>query len=122
MKILGQDPRTVKNQILAMFWNVISWWASWLPSFLRLSPRGPPAWNGKDENFCIAIHGPGGLDALRMVNIPGDSAQSRATVGYNVPSLRSPYVSTTSNLDPNLVVVRNKYFSVNYADVCIRWG
>jgi hypothetical protein len=58
-----------------------------------------------------------------VVKIPGPPDSPRATVGYNVPSVKGPFVENVyAKLAPNLVIVRNKFFSINYADVCIRWG
>lgn len=57
----------------------------------------------------------------------GDSA---VTVGCNLKhlGLNPPHVtidtSKTLNeqFDPSLVLVETDFFSINYADVCIRWG
>jgi len=48
-----------------------------------------------------------------------------ATVGYNIASFPPPFVrksQLTNGLPEGLLLVRKKYFSVNYADICIRWG
>lgn len=126
MKIAGQDVESLKNQLLAIVLNTVSWLLSWLPRALaaKLSPAPSSGlWDGKDEDFCVAIQGPGGLDQLQVINIPGTAGSPRATVGYNVPSVKGPFVPNVyAKLEPNLVIVRNKFFSINYADVCIRWG
>jgi hypothetical protein len=59
-----------------------------------------------------------------------DLADSRVTVGCNLKhlGLNPPYASIdksqslSDQFDPSLVLVETDYFSVNYADVCIRWG
>ena len=92
----------------------------------------------KDGALCAKIVGPGGGDQVQAFN------DCWAVCGYNLmkawqicpkaapnchclnclgqefggQSLRSP----PSSLRPDLVVIRNKAFSINYADICIRWG
>ena len=65
-----------------------------------------------------------GLDQLALIEIPGEGSV-RATVGYNLPGFRAPYLQFNRNvacLPRDTVLIRNAYFSINYADVCIRWG
>ncbi len=65
-----------------------------------------------------------GLDKLALIEIPGEGSV-RATVGYNVPGFRAPYLQfnrAVNHLPRDTVLIRNAYFSINYADVCIRWG
>ena len=55
---------------------------------------------------------------------------SRVTVGCNLKhlGLEPPFVfidkskSLSDQFDSSLVLVETDFFSVNYADVCIRWG
>jgi len=67
------------------------------------------------------IRGPGGLDQLQYSDIPSENG---ATLGYNIPQINPPFCNTDYVIDAtdNLVIIKNKYFSVNYADVTIRWG
>jgi hypothetical protein len=120
MKILGQDTTTVKNQLVAVTLNIYSW----LLSFIPWRNANQVKITSNDKNRCVAIPGPGGLDKLQLIAIPGDEKCLRATVGYNVPMFKAPYASivTPSDKLADLVLVRNSYFSINYADICIRWG
>jgi len=119
MKILGQDTDVVANQLLALYFNVVSWMGSFLPA--------TPA-EQKDMTLpCVSIGGPGGLDRLQVVEIPGDvtGGSVRCTCGYNIPGFKPPFANLPLNMDSfpaDLVLVRISYFSVNYADVTIRWG
>ena len=120
-KILGQEVETLKNQILAIIFNVYSWVLSLIPFGLGSSKSGVSV---TEPYKCVSIGGPGGLDVLQVKAIPGHSGATRATVGYNLPGLRCPFacIDDLSSLPNNYVLVKNSYFSVNYADVCIRWG
>ena len=120
-KILGQEVETLKNQILAIIFNVCSWLLSFIPFGLGSNNSGSAV---TDSFKCVSIGGPGGLDVLQVKAIPGHPRATRATVGYNLPGLRSPFacVEDLSSLPKDYVLVKNSYFSVNYADVCIRWG
>ena len=59
-----------------------------------------------------------------------DLGDSVVTVGCNLKDLgyTPPYVTLDRSrpldqqLHPSLVLLEVDYFSVNYADVCIRWG
>lgn len=120
-KIFGQEIEAVKNQLLAIILNVYSWLLSFIPFGFGSSASAPVT----DLCKCVSIGGPGGLDVLRVQPIPGSLEGVRATVGYNLPGIRSPFFASDkdlSNLPKDYVLVRNSYFSVNYADVCIRWG
>jgi len=47
------------------------------------------------------------------------------TIGYNVRHVSSPPFATippTSQIPSDCLILRNQYFSVNYADCTIRWG
>lgn len=126
MKVLGQDLLVLKNQIEALVFNVIAWAGALLPSWLRVAAVAPVVRRG--ENACVAVQGPGGLDRLQMMSLHQHEYpySEMATVGYNVPTHTSPFVKVSkpysNNFAPDLVLIRVDYFSVNYADVCIRWG
>lgn len=116
MKVLGQDLLVIQNQLLALIWNLVSWLQSYLP-IQKSIPKPTSA------KRCIAINGPGGLDRLVYQDLPNNCI---ATAGYNIPNIKSPYV--LENMPANdvyasdHVIIRTSYFSINYADVTIRWG
>lgn len=114
MKVLGQDVGVMVNQLHALVANVISWiFALFWKVPDVLSPM---------ENSCVVITGPGGAEKLQFRKLP--DAKVGATVGYNIPMFKSPFVSCedVDELPDDSVVVKTSHFSVNYADVCIRWG
>lgn len=119
MKILGQDVEVLKNQISALILNLWAWFYHFFP-FLAPSAGGKSA--VPSGPTCVSIPGPGGLD--KLVITPLNQGKELLTVGYNVPAFRGPLVNRadTKNKLGNLVIVRVMYFSINYADVCIRWG
>jgi synaptic vesicle membrane protein VAT-1 len=123
MKVLGQELDVVMNQVLALVLNVKSWIVGvCVPT--SLLPNVDQDGYLRMKNPCVEISGPGGLDKLQVKEIPG--AQTiRATVGYNVPGFKAPYADLPNSMrdfPKDLVLVRVSYFSINYADVTIRWG
>ena len=122
MKVFGQDLLVLHNQVTALYMNVVAWWQTtfiphkWKPKMI-LPPSG--------SNTCVSIAGPGGLDQLLVTDL-----EDRVTVGSNMKDLgyTPPFatIDRSRPLDeqfhPSLVLVEVDYFSVNYADVCIRWG
>jgi synaptic vesicle membrane protein VAT-1 len=80
--------------------------------------------------------GPGGLEKLQIkdleIVIHEDqiSSSHTVTVGYNVNGHKAPLARLTSsshsisdvNIADDLCVVHISHFSINYADICIRWG
>lgn len=118
MKILGQDGEVLKNQLLALILNIYSWLLrSFFPFLLSKSPAPT------SDEVCVAITGPGGMEKLKYMDMPKGTV---ATVGYNLAGLKPPYA--TSNMaasdiySPDHVLIKTSHFSVNYADVTIRWG
>lgn len=103
--LLGDNE--VYNMAMALFWNVVSWVMSFLPSFLRWSPQA-----ASGENRAVEITGPGGLDRLKLRTL----VANEVTCGYNLPTHRPPYASVEGGVPKDTVVIANKYFSVNYAD------
>ena len=79
---------------------------------------------GTGGTRCVVIGRPGGLEQLRLVTLKPNIV----TCGYNVKDQDIPFtkpllLSEDNNLFPDdCVLLRNEAFSVNYADVCIRWG
>lgn len=118
-KIAGVELTTLQNQVLALVFNVWAWILSFLPHALRRPPpRLPPG-----TPRCVVVAGPGGLDQLQVVELQ----DGKCSVGYNVTEFPPPYAEDPgSNLekvsDQTLCIVAVSHFSVNYADVCIRWG
>jgi synaptic vesicle membrane protein VAT-1 len=120
MKVLGQDLLVIKNQAIALIWNIFSWILQYVPSFLYHNTPKPP----KTSRVCVSINGPGGLDQLVYQDLPENCI---ATTGYNIPNIKPPFVNekmvTASDVyADDHVLVKTSYFSVNYADVTIRWG
>ena len=126
------DADVLKNQVLALVMNVWSWLLTWLPPFLRRA--GPPL-PLRGEEAAVQIAGPGGLDRLQAVRLGagaggaaasahGKGGGSSVCVGYNVEGFPPPYVSlaSTDDIPRDAVVLSNRAFSINYADVTIRWG
>lgn len=133
VKILGQDPAI----LIAMKENIVSWAFSLFKYlfFLKLKTNNTPRilpsepalqcsdvkQMSGDLTKCVSIAQPGGMDELRVLTLQ----EGVCTVGYNLPNLcPSPYtpIMDASNLPSDCVILRNMYFSVNYADVTIRWG
>jgi len=121
MKIFGEDVEVIKNQLLAVIFNISSWI---LTTFFFKKPSSLQ----QDSNVpsCISISGPGGLDRLELKTL-GDR---QCTGGYNLGKWghSQPFVDIDpgqpfqEQFHPEMVLVDINYFSVNYADVCIRWG
>jgi synaptic vesicle membrane protein VAT-1 len=119
-KVLGQDLLVIQNQLLALLWNIFSWFLEYIPPAIYSRARPSP----QSSRVCISINGPGGLDRLTYQDLPKDCI---ATAGYNLPGIRSPFVSeklcsSAAVYADDHVIVKTSYFSVNYADVTIRWG
>ena len=114
------DVETLKNQVLALVLNLYAYFLGFFfNTKRRLKERA------KDTLFdhpCVRISRPGGLDRLEVI----DLEENFATVGYNVEGLKKGEIlkdiSDKSALKADLVVVKIKNFSINYADICIRWG
>eukprot|EP00588_Corethron_pennatum_P004858 CAMPEP_0194284734 /NCGR_PEP_ID=MMETSP0169-20130528/28428_1 /TAXON_ID=218684 /ORGANISM="Corethron pennatum, Strain L29A3" /LENGTH=429 /DNA_ID=CAMNT_0039030641 /DNA_START=137 /DNA_END=1426 /DNA_ORIENTATION=- len=101
---------------LELLWNIYanirSWWRG--PSSLRVPPVRIP--NG--AHAAVFVDAPGGPEVLSLRPLSvGDGASPPATGGYNL--LASP---CSADIPPECLLVRVSYFSVNYADVCVRWG
>ena len=131
MKLFGQELSVIRNQVNALYMNLLSWLLQYLPSSLKFksTSRTPKS----SEDACVCIEGPGGTDRLQVIalnsvkakNLGGNSESRIATVGYNVKGYPAPFVALPNNLESlpdDLVLVKVHYFSVNYADITIRWG
>ena len=100
-KFLGQDTVVLKNQILALFWNLYAWFVALLPSFVRrYVPHGPAASRMQHavavpgQPSCVSIPGPGGLDQLQVIPLK----KTEVTLGSNVDGLTGPVFDL---VDPN---------------------
>jgi NADPH:quinone reductase-like Zn-dependent oxidoreductase len=130
MRILGSELGVLWNQILAIVYNI---W-EWFKSFLSLgSGAGGDSTqlsrNRAKGEQCVVVQGPGGLDRLQMIPLAQQEYPyaDRATIGYNIKGIPPPFVrinkqNCSDGLRPDLLLVRITNFSVNYADVCIRFG
>lgn len=117
------DTTVLWNQVMALYMNLRIWF---IRQVLRipappLFPLGSePQKQIRAGESCVAIEilGAGGADQLRgFVNC-------WALCGYNVfnefgsQRIERPLEA----LPPDMLVLGNKAFSINYADICIRWG
>ena len=115
------DMGVLKNQVLALVLNLYSYF---LGFFFNTKRRLKERLKGATafDHACVRISRPGGLDRLEIV----DLKENLATVGYNVAGFKKEEIlkdiSNKSALKSDLVVVKIKNFSINYADICIRWG
>ena len=107
------------NQALALLLNLYAYILSFFSAKTKLKVRA------KETVFhhpCVRISRPGGFDRLELF----DLGENFATVGYNVKGVKKGEIlkdiSVKSALQPDHVVVKIKNFSINYADICIRWG
>ncbi|CAE7694370.1 unnamed protein product [Symbiodinium necroappetens] len=122
--VMAFDWQVLRNQVLALALNLQIWFVRQVlrrpapPLFTTSAERAKLQADSKDRCVCIEILGPGGVDQLRA------SLDSWAVCGYNLmKDFGSQRLTCPPKpLRPDLVVVRNKAFSINYADVCIRWG
>jgi NADPH:quinone reductase-like Zn-dependent oxidoreductase len=128
--ILGQDP----DVLVALWGNVLSWFfATFLPSKISwLLPVCPEQDTSEGQHSpgskelrntrCISIGRPGGLEQLQSINLK----DGIVTVGYNVkyfcPPPFTPVINKASDIPASCVILENQFFSINYADVTIRWG
>ena len=110
---MGQSNSVLVNQVVALVLNVKAWFVSnYIPRFLRAKAAPLPS---PGVERCVIVAGPGGLDQLQVVEL-----KDRVTRGYNLGN--TPFTALADEYDPSLVVVKVDYFSINFADVCIRWG
>mmetsp|Transcript_38448 Transcript_38448/g.89386 ORF Transcript_38448/g.89386 Transcript_38448/m.89386 type:complete len:420 (-) Transcript_38448:38-1297(-) len=95
---------------------------SWVYSRLR-SPLPSETTNLDGRHRAVFVDRPGGAEvlAVRALGSADDAAPTPfATSGYNLRPLLSP--TSDPDLPPDAVLLRVSHFSVNYADVCVRWG
>ncbi len=117
MKVLGQDVSVFYNQLMALVGNIAQWLLrSSIKRNLKRITAAPPS-------SYVSIAGPGGFDRLEIHELP----DNQATLGYNLTIFQKGSsclvdISNKASLPTDLVIVRIHYFSINYADIAIRWG
>jgi 2-desacetyl-2-hydroxyethyl bacteriochlorophyllide A dehydrogenase len=120
LRLTGQTLEVVQHQLMAIRANV---W-SWLLVTLKIRKPRLQLDDCDSKARCIVVLSPGGPERLEFWPLD----DGLATVGYNVPESvaprdpRSRSLTRVATPPPGLVVVRITHFSVNYADVTIRWG
>ena len=114
----------LKCQIVAIFWNLYDWFLSVV---LGLNAANDIQQDWKD--VCVVIERPGSAAQLQFREIP----PGYATLGYNLltPTMDGGRIGNVfvdvsadswKNLPQDTVLLKNRCFSINYADCCIRWG
>lgn len=129
LRLTGQSLAVIVHQVEAIRSNVASWLLTSVG--LRRARASLAALPGAPRDACILVLSPGGLERLAFEGL-GDGV---ATVGYNVDDAIAPRLPRSRSLTalrrrgdgafdppPGHVVVDVSHFSVNYADVTIRWG
>ena len=121
LRLTGQTLEVVQHQLMAIRANV---W-SWLLVTLKIRKPRLQLADCDSKTRCIVVLSPGGPERLEFWALD----DGLATVGYNVSEAIAPRDPRSRSLTrvatpppPGLVVVRITHFSVNYADVTIRWG
>jgi len=126
-RLTGQSATVIAHQLEAIRSNVWSWLLTRLglrEARLALERRG----GGPQAALVLS---PGGLERLALT----DLGAAVAAVGYNVDEAVAPRLAASRSLTRlrvggdgtfapprGCVVVAVSHFSVNYADVTIRWG
>ena len=120
LRLTGQTLEVVQHQLMAIRANV---W-SWLLVTLKIRKPRLQLADCDSKTRCIVVLSPGGPERLEFWPLD----DGLATVGYNVAEAiaprdpRSRSLTRVATPPPGHVVVRITHFSVNYADVTIRWG
>ena len=120
LRLTGQTLEVVQHQLMAIRANV---W-SWLLVTLKIRKPRLQLADCDSKARCIVVLSPGGPERLEFWPLD----DGLATVGYNVAEAiaprdpRSRSLTRVATPPPGHVVVRITHFSVNYADVTIRWG
>eukprot|EP00930_Biecheleria_cincta_P084798 TRINITY_DN74231_c0_g1_i1.p1 TRINITY_DN74231_c0_g1~~TRINITY_DN74231_c0_g1_i1.p1 ORF type:complete len:466 (+),score=74.56 TRINITY_DN74231_c0_g1_i1:91-1488(+) len=132
--IMGFDLFQIQYMCSALFWNVLDS----VLNTLRLSSDSGNDIDPEWDEYCVAIERPGAIQQLKFKRLQ----PNQVTFGYNLTEKLSSGGSKSygapkdshingliythkpdkSDLPANCVVIKTSYFSVNYADVCIRWG
>jgi hypothetical protein len=114
---MGFEYSVIINQLVALILNIVAW----LRSFASPKRSSSSIVSSGQSYSCIKIYGPGGLDSLVESSLNKDEY---ATVGYNVKDFPPIIIAENklASLPHDLVLVDIGFFSINYADICIRWG
>lgn len=113
-------------QVQAVWFNLLDW------CFLSLSLVSPQSVDdislikSNSSGYCVCIQRPGSVSQIRYRTLK----ECECTVGYNLPApfdkvFNRPVHSFNpdySDLPSDCVLISVTHFSVNYADICIRWG
>mmetsp|Transcript_103558 Transcript_103558/g.293424 ORF Transcript_103558/g.293424 Transcript_103558/m.293424 type:complete len:365 (+) Transcript_103558:37-1131(+) len=121
------DLEQFKDQLYAVSWNVYDWFAIGVlggqgQSEQEVAAIVNSARSGNGSGYCVLINRPGSIHQIVHRRLESDEC----TVGYNMAGFarkNAPVVKIQhADLPDDAVLLRTQYFSVNYADVCIRWG
>lgn len=129
LSLTGQEWLVVKHQLFAVYHNVLSWLLVLLRvrrAELELGGVAP------GRSAAVQIVSPGGYERFLLTDLDEETSEGvLATVGYNVregvnrvPG-RNSLVRVSRDgrgLPAGCLLVELDAFSVNYADVTIRWG
>jgi len=127
LALTGQEWLVVKHQIFALVANLMSWAMVTLglrSTRMRLVPLadGP-------RDRAVSIASPGGYERFTFVPLGQQDGNTLATTGYNVVEgvervAGQPSVVRLAGgaIPDECILVRVQAFSINYADVTIRWG
>ena len=86
--------------------------------------------NGKEIDYYIEVDKPGGRQQLKHRELEAKNGYMTCTCGYNVAQKWEADVEGSlikinldfSNFPNDCVIIKTEYFSINFADVCLRWG
>jgi len=131
------DLDQLKDQLFAVGWNVYDWF---IIGVLKRKPpqseeeinalvkefrdgRNVRVSSGNDAaGYCVLIQRPGSIHQIVYRKLKSDEC----TVGYNATGFakkNTPVIQFNhKDLPEDAVLLKTLYFSVNYADICIRWG
>jgi len=114
--------------LYALFWNVLS---SWLMFSNEGTLEELEEKNEKENvDYYIEVEKPGGRQQLKHRQLETKDDYMTCTCGYNVAQKWDSEVegslikikSDFTNVPKDCVVIKTSYFSINFADVCLRWG
>ena len=118
----SDDKSLLKNQLDAIGFTLSNW----------LFPRRKPAKKAHvvdddpNRRYCCSIPLPGGADVLTKTPVP----TNKCTIGYNVrrntlfltPESAAASWKASNSAGGPIAIVAVSHFSINFADICIRWG
>lgn len=114
------DIEQFKSQLFAVFSNIYDWFV--IGVLKQKTQSETEIADIRKSPYCILIQRPGSIHQIVYHKLQDDEC----TVGYNVNGYaqkNNPIIKFKhEDLPDDAVLLKTKYFSVNYADVCIRWG